>query len=116
MAPPTSNLKIEVDVDSDFIRETNPLIHKLKEQFRTDINNALVKDFHLSLDALVKYTGYLENDDYNNIERFVSNDLLRKGAKRFKLRTLDLILKVTECPVLRDLQFKITSVNFRGSF
>jgi len=87
---------IEINRDSEFIKRTDPLIKKLENELREDVNKSFIRQFGIQYDQILPFIDITKRNNPSEIRNFLEANFPDNLLK------LDLILCIIDFP---DLEF-----------
>jgi hypothetical protein len=97
---------IEINRDSEFIKRTDPLIKKLENELREDVNKSFIRQFGIQYDQILPFIDITKRNNPSEIRNFLEANFPDNLLK------LDLILRIIDFPDLEAIDLDEYEMDF----
>lgn len=97
---------IEINRDTEFIKRTDPLIKKLENDLREDVNKSFIKHFGIQYEQILRFIEVIKENNLSEVHSFLEANF---PDNLFKL---DLILRIIDFPDLEIIDLEEYEMHF----
>lgn len=99
---------IEINRESDFIKKTNPLIERLEDKLRKDVEKSFLRQFGVPYVQIFSFVETVRTGDSSEIRNYLELNLPDDVIK------MDLTLRIIEYPDLEYINLEYTELHFNN--